>query len=147
MIVNSPYPLVYGTPDSAAVDLQYHSMGEWSGILEPKSFALIPTGVKVAFKPGYCGLVFIRSGLSTKGISLTNGVGLIDNDYRGEIFVSVQNLSDTTYQFVHGDRVAQLLMTEYSQMPFKYVSDDEWQDRIEREENFRRDGGFGSTGR
>lgn len=147
MIVNSPYPLVYGTPASAAVDLRYDSVGEWSGILEPKSFALIPTGVKVAFKSGYCGLVFIRSGLSTKGISLTNGVGLIDNDYRGEIFVSVQNLSDTTYQFAHGDRVAQLFMTEYAKHTFQYVSDDEWQERIEREENFRCDGGFGSTGR
>ena len=57
--------------------------------------AVIPTGIAIALPdPGYVALIFARSGLGIKhGIAPANCVGVIDNDYRGEIQVGLQNHS------------------------------------------------------
>ena len=57
----------------------------------------------------YVALVFARSGLGIKkGVCLSNGVGVIDSDYRGEIAVGLVNLSGEAYTIQPGERVAQL---------------------------------------
>ena len=59
--------------------------------------------------PEYVALVFARSGLAVKnGLTLSNGVGVIDSDYRGEISVGLVNLSDKPYTVQNGERIAQL---------------------------------------
>ena len=57
----------------------------------PGGLAMIPSGIAVSLPgSGYAAFVFARSGLGVKhGISLSNGVGVIDSDYRGEICVGL----------------------------------------------------------
>ena len=85
-------------------------------------------------------LVFARSGLGIRhGISLSNGVGVIDSDYRGEIRVGLTNLSDAPYTVMPGDRVAQLAVVPVVQAALERVE--------ELDDTGRGSGGFGSTGR
>ena len=70
----------------------------------------IPTGVSIALPAdGWAAFVFARSGLADReGICLANGVGVIDADYRGEIQVSLVNLSSRAAVIEPGQRIAQL---------------------------------------
>ena len=103
--------------------------------------ALIPTGIAIALPdPGYVALVFARSGLGVKkGVCLSNGVGVIDSDYRGEIGVGLVNLSGESYTVQPGDRIAQLMVVPVVQPAISFVD--------ELDETQRGRGGFGSTGR
>ena len=108
-------------------------------VLEPGDSALFPTGLAAEIPQGHVGLIFTRSGLGVKhGIALSNGVGVIDSDYRGEIRVGLTNLSDTPYTVQPGDRVAQLAV-----MPVVRARVVQAQ---ELDETGRGAGGFGSTG-
>jgi dUTP pyrophosphatase len=82
--------------------------------LWPHERAVVPTGVAVALPPGVTGLVVPRSGLAAShGLSVVNGPGLIDPNYRGEIRVILVNLGDTKFEAAQGDRVAQLLLVPF----------------------------------
>src|SRR5262245_1904532 len=64
----------------------------------------VPTGVAIALPPGIAGLVVPRSGLAARhGISVVNGPGLIDPNYRGELRVVLVNLGDARFEAVAGD--------------------------------------------
>ena len=103
--------------------------------------ALIPTGLAIALPdPGYVALVFARSGLGIKkGVCLSNGVGVIDSDYRGEIGVGLVNLSDESYTVRPGDRIAQLMVVPVVRPDLVFAD--------ELDETARGAGGLGSTGR
>ena len=109
--------------------------------IAPRALVRIPTGIAIALpSPDYVALVFARSGLGIKhGVSLSNGVGVIDSDYRGEIAVGLTNLSDTPYTVMPGDRVAQLAVVPVVQAALERVE--------ELDDTGRGSGGFGSTGR
>ena len=109
--------------------------------IAPRALVRIPTGIAIALpSPDYVALVFARSGLGIKhGVSLSNGVGVIDSDYRGEIRVGLTNLSDTPYTVMPGDRVAQLAVVPVVQAALERVE--------ELDDTGRGSGGFGSTGR
>ena len=81
------------------------------------------TGIAIALPSAeYVALVFARSGLGIKhGIALSNGVGVIDSDYRGEIRVGLTNLSDTPYTVQPGDRIAQLAVMPVVQAELERV--------------------------
>ena len=80
------------------------------------------------------------SGLSTKyGIGIVNGVGTIDNDYRGKIGVPLINWGTETFTINDGDRIAQLVVARYERAEFEEVD--------ELSGTKRGNGGFGSTGR
>lgn len=102
---------------------------------------LIPTGIAIALPSAeYVALVFARSGLGIKhGIALSNGVGVIDSDYRGEIRVGLTNLSDTPYTVQPGDRIAQLAVMPVVQAELERVDS--------LDDTGRGTGGFGSTGK
>ena len=102
---------------------------------------LIPTGIAIALPSAdYVALVFARSGLGIKqGVCLSNGVGVIDSDYRGELRVPMVNLSNEPYTIQPGERVAQLCIAPVWQAAF--TSADELTDTQ------RGAGGFGSTGK
>ena len=72
---------------------------------------LVPTGIAIALPSAdYAALVFARSGLGIKkGVCLSNGVGVIDSDYRGEIHVGLANHGDQPYTVHSGERIAQML--------------------------------------
>ena len=63
-------------------------------VLQPMERRAIPTGIAIELPQGHCAMILARSGLATKqGLTMANGVGLIDSDYRGELLCSVVNLS------------------------------------------------------
>jgi dUTP pyrophosphatase len=101
----------------------------------------IPTGIIVEIPEGYEGQVRPRSGLADRaGISLTNCVGTIDSDYRGEVIVLVVNHSDKPYTFEPGERIAQMVLCATPKVTIVETSEVD-------ENNERGAGGFGSTGR
>ena len=109
--------------------------------LEAGARALIPTGIAIALPSAdYVALVFARSGLGIKqGVCLSNGVGVIDSDYRGELGVGLVNLGQSAYTVQPGDRIAQLMVTPVVQPTVVQVS--------ALDDTGRGAGGFGSTGR
>lgn len=129
----------YATPGSAAVDLR--SAADEDITIEPGGKAVIPTGIAIAPETdGVVAILAARSGLSTKhGITLANGIGVIDSDYRGEISASLINRSDTPYTVVQGERIAQLMFVPIMHAAFIEAA--------ELDETSRGTGGFGSTGK
>ena len=110
--------------------------------LEPRERALIPTGVAIALPEGVAGLVVPRSGLAARhGLSVVNGPGLIDPNYRGEIRVVLVNLGAEPYEGQPGDRVAQLLLVPFVAPETRVV------DELPESADGRGTGGFGSSGR
>ena len=126
------------TEGSAGMDL-YACMEE-EITLRPGEPAVIPTGIAIGLPgPDYAALVFARSGLGVKhGISLSNGVGVIDSDYRGEIQVGLCNLGNQPYTIRPEERIAQLVVTPVCLLPIEEVE--------VLDETGRGEGGFGSTG-
>jgi len=98
--------------------------------------AWVSTGIAVAIAPGYCGMVWPRSGLAGKGLDTSAGV--IDCDFRGELKVLMVNGSHERKTVKAGDRIAQLLIMPVG-MP--NVIEVDALPATERGEN-----GFGSTG-
>ena len=81
----------YATEGSAAVDLR--AANDSPIVIEAGEIAKIPTGIAIALPDNNAvAVVCARSGLATKfGISLANGIGVIDSDYRGELIVALIN--------------------------------------------------------
>jgi dUTP pyrophosphatase len=129
----------YATEGAAGLDL-VNALAE-PRVLGPGERCRIPTGIIIEVPVGYEAQVRPRSGLADKaGISLTNCVGTIDSDYRGEVQVLVVNHGDKPYTFEPGERIAQMLL-----MPVPKVIIEEVDELSESAE--RGAGGFGSTGR
>ncbi len=130
----------YATDGSAAIDL-CAALEEGEVItLCPGERTLIPTGISIAPESsGIVAVVAARSGLGTKkGICLSNGIGVIDSDYRGEIMVGLFNTGKEDFIIERGDRIAQMMF-----MPVYAANLIE---STELDETERGAGGFGSTG-
>lgn len=101
-----------------------------------KSFG---TGVSVAIPEGFVGKAYSRSGHGFKhGVSLANGTGIIDSDYRGEIKVALINRGHDFFEVKRGDRIAQIV--------FEKLPDIEMEKVTVLDVTERGDNGFGSTG-
>ena len=109
--------------------------------INPGDLAKVPTGIAIALPNANLGaFLFARSGLGVKhGICLSNGVGVVDSDYRGEISVGLCNVGNKPYTIEPGERIAQMVI-----MPVALPQLCEAQ---ELDETQRGEGGFGSTGR
>lgn len=128
----------YETIQSAGMDLRANL--EAPITLQPMQRCLVPTGLFMALPPGYEAQVRPRSGLAIKkGITVLNSPGTIDADYRGEICVILINLSQEPFVINDGERIAQMVISNYEQVEWKRV---EVLDDTERGA-----GGFGHTGR
>ena len=126
------------TAGSACYDL--YSCLESHRIINPGQRIAIPTGIILEIPEGHVVKVFARSGLSyKKGISLANCVGIIDHDYREELFVLLQNNSDGSYVINHGERLAQMVLEKV--LNYELLEINERPAIIKT-----RDGGLGSTG-
>lgn len=139
VINKSIFPLPeYETSGSAGIDLQAYIPSQIE--LKPFGRALIPTGLYISIPKGYEGQIRGRSGLALKhGITLANGIGTIDSDYRGEIKVILINLGDKPFIVNNGDRIAQFVLSKYETIEFELVES--------LEETIRGQGGFGHTGK
>src|SRR6478609_8102401 len=128
----------YATAGSAGCDLRA-AVAESLTML-PGGRSLVPTGIALAIPEGYEGQIRMRSGLAIRhGLTLLNGPGTIDSDYRGEIRLVLANLGSEPATISRGDRVAQLVIAPVARATFDPV------DTLP--ETARHTGGFGSTGR
>ena len=127
------------TNGSAGMDL-YACISE-SVTLAPGQLTVIPTGIAIELPDNTCAaFLYARSGLGVKhGICLSNGVGVIDSDYRGEVCVGLCNVSDKPYVIEPFERVAQMVIAPVLTPEITEVD--------ELSDTARGEGGFGSSGR
>ena len=127
----------YATALSAGMDLRANI--ETPITLQPLERCLVPTGLYIALPAGYEGQVRPRSGLATKhGITVINSPGTVDADYRGELRVSLVNLSNAPFTIEDGERIAQLVVARHETV--------EWMPTDALDETTRGAGGWGRTG-
>ena len=133
-----PFPY-YASAGAAAMDL--HACIDEPVLLKAGARCTVPTGIAIALPDaGYVALVFARSGLGIKkGVCLSNGVGVIDSDYRGEVAVGLLNTGAEDYLIRPGERIAQMAVVPVVQAQLEQVD--------ELDDTARGAGGFGSTGR
>lgn len=117
---------------NAGYDLYVHSIEDKGNYLK------IGTGVAIQPDLGYYFELAPRSSTYKKGLTLYNNLGIIDNNYTGEIFAILYKTSDYSKSPKIGDRLVQILPRKQHQVVFEKVE--------ELEDTDRNDGGFGSSG-
>ena len=133
---NNPTP-TYSTEQSAGVDLRAN-LPE-SIVLNPGERKLVPTGLHFELPDGYEAQVRPRSGLAIKhGITVLNSPGTVDADYRGDVGVILINMGQEPFTINHGERIAQMVIAQYTQVQFLETN--------ELNDSKRGTGGFGSSG-
>lgn len=135
----------YATPGAACFDLHvcpvnWHASAREFGLQVMRGkHVVIETGLAFEVPEGYVMLIYSRSGHGFKtGVRLSNCVGVIDSDYRGQVMVAV-HADRFGFGFRAGDRVAQAMVVPVNQVEFDEVT--------ELSATVRGDGGLGSTGR
>ncbi|XP_054152506.1 uncharacterized protein LOC128959313 [Oppia nitens] len=121
-----------GSEQSAGYDLYANDVG----VLQQNERKLISTGVKMQIPNGCYGQICARSSMALKGIDI--GAGVIDSDYTGEIKVLLINNSINNFAYIHGDKIAQIII-----LPLKKVT----MFNATFKQTQRADKGFGSTGK
>lgn len=128
------------TPSAAGADLRAAFDGAEAEI-KPGQRLAVPSGVFIEItRPGLAAFVLSRSGLGARdGLTVAQGVGLIDPDYRGEIIVWLLNTSPETRIIKKGERIAQLVLMPVTSPRFELA------DHLS--DTSRGAGGFGHSGR
>lgn len=127
----------YQTKQAAAMDV--HACLDAPIILGPMERRMIPTGIAIELPEGFEAQIRARSGMSIKhGLTMVNGIGTIDSDYRGEIGVLIINLGAEPFTIEHGMRIAQMVIARHETVA--------WQEVESMSETARGTGGYGSTG-
>lgn len=127
----------YETEGSAGMDVRAYT--EEDIVIKPGKRVLVPTGIFMEIPKGCEAQIRARSGLAIRnGITMINGIGTIDSDYRGEIKIPLVNLGDESFVIKNGDRIAQMVISRYETVSWEKVS--------EVGETIRGNGGFGHTG-
>ena len=94
--------------DDAGMDLAL----KHPAIIPAGQHRLCHTGVHIAIPKGHVGMVFVRSSTGIKKhLVLSNGTGIIDAGYRGEIMLSLHNTGHRSQHIPAGDYIAQLVVT------------------------------------
>ena len=139
IINRSHHPLPdYGTIEAAGMDVRAY-LPEGSVTLKPLQRGLIPTGLYMQLPTGYECQIRPRSGLALKhGLTVLNSPGTVDADYRGEICVILANLGENDFVVNDGDRICQMVVTQYAKV--------KWEPVKELDSTEREDGAFGHTG-
>ena len=132
-----PLP-AYESAGAAGADLRAN-LPEGPVTLAPGARTLISTGLHMAIPQGFEVQIRPRSGLALKhGITLINGPGTIDSDYRGILGVIMGNMGQEAFTVEHGMRIAQMVVAPVVQAGFDLADS--------LDETPRGAGGFGSTG-
>lgn len=115
---------------------------EQERIVKPHRCEMIGSGIAMAIPKGYGGLVFARSGLSTKeGLRPATCVSVIDSDYRGEVGLPMYNDSDEERVIYPHERIAQIVFVPVITPEIEVV------DSLDEFYSDRGSNGFGSTGK
>lgn len=110
----------YGSELAAGLDLRASLDADIT--LQPGDRYLVPTNFGVEIPRDYSGFVVPRSGLANKfGLSIVNTPGIIDPDYRGEIYVNLINHGKEPITIHRGDRIAQLVIVHSPQAMLNLV--------------------------
>ena len=127
----------YGTDGAACFDL--YSVSDT--VVHTRDSTVIRTGLVFEIPEGYVMRVYSRSGHAFKhDVRLSNCVGVIDSDFRGEVMVKLANdNNDIALHVKAGDRIAQAEITPIIRVGFKEVE--------ELSDTKRGKAGFGSTGK
>jgi len=129
----------YATEGSAGLDLTVISDND-TIVIPYQSTMLCRTGLAFEIPKGYVGLIYIRSSVGSKlDLVLSNQVGVIDSDYRGEVMLPLRNLGRSARVINSGTRIAQMIITPINQVDIEITD--------ELSETKRGVGGFGSTGK
>lgn len=128
-----------GTKGSAGLDL--FALLDNPLTINQGGLVKVNTGIAIELPDeNFAAFIYARSSLGVKhGICLSNGVGVIDSDYRGEICVGLCNVSDKPYTIEPFERIAQLVVAPVCQLEPVEVE--------ELDDTERGQGGFGSTGK
>lgn len=127
----------YETSKSSGMDLRADI--ESPIVLKPMERKIIPTGLYIALPEGYEAQIRARSGLAIKhGITCLNGIGTVDEDFRGNVGAILINLSNEEFTINPGDRIAQMVICKYQQAKWALVD--------QLDETDRGGGGFGHSG-
>ncbi len=127
----------YQTTGAAGADL--HACIDAPITLRPLERRMIPTGLAMEIPQGYEVQIRARSGMSIKhGITMVNGIGTIDADYRGELGILLINLSNEPFTIEPGMRVAQMVVARYDTVTWNVVE--------ALNETERGAGGYGHSG-
>jgi len=125
--------------DFYAQDIKYvyeESKHQYS--LDKLKYLEYGTGIAIEIPPGHVGLMFPRSSITEKELSLGNSVGVIDSDYRGEIkFRFKKDTAFSTSEYKVGEKIGQLLIIPIPAIELLEVN--------ELTDTKRSSGGFGST--
>jgi len=126
----------YGSTLAAGCD--FYTISET--VIEPGKYEFIKTGLAIELPKSYFLLLCPRSSLILKNnLDMPNSVGVIDEDYRGEIMIVLRNLGDKAVTIAKGERIAQGIIMKYNQIKFLEVK--------KLSPTNRGTGGFGSTGK
>ena len=108
-------------------------------VVDTKDYGYIAykTGLSMEIPVGYAGFLFPRGSISKTGVIMTNSVGVIDADYRGDVEARFKYIAGTK-KYDAGDRVAQIII-----LPFPTIEFEEVEELTQTE---RGEGGHGSTG-
>lgn len=126
-----------GSQGAAGYDL-YADL-EYPVMIRPNESGMIWSGISMEIPHGYFGAVYARSGLAMRqGLRPPNCVGVIDEDYRGNIGIAMHNDSSEPQVIVPNERIAQIIIQPYLSVDFVEVT--------ELSNTARGAGGFGSSG-
>jgi dUTP pyrophosphatase len=106
-------------------------------LVRPGAVYTIDLGVRVAIPDGYYGQLALRSSAGKKGLTIPNGVGVIDSGYRGNVKLLVASLAEPILVNAR-ERICQLII-----LPLPAVT---WESGAVDDGTDRGQGGFGSTG-
>jgi dUTP pyrophosphatase len=129
----------YATDGSAGLDMR--ACIDEPLTVTPGETVLVPSGLAIYIGDASLAAVLLpRSGLGHKhGLVLGNLTGLIDSDYQGQVFISIWNRGNKTYEIEPGERIAQMVFVSVEQVNFSVVT--------EFTDSERGDGGFGHSGK
>ncbi len=125
----------YATKDSACFDLKCAEKTR----VYPGELVKVDLGIKVEVPKGYYLEIVPRSSLCKQGLMLANSVGIIDTDYRGQVFAALRNIGKTKVILKTGERIVQGMIKPIEKVEFKKV--------LKLTETTRGAGGYGSTGK
>jgi dUTP pyrophosphatase len=131
------YGPIYKTAGASGADVKAaHDV-----VIKAHSSAVVDTGVAVNLPQGTEAQLRARSGNAFKyDVTLSNGIGTIDNDFQDTIKAKIYNHGNEDFIIKRGDRIAQLVFVEYKKAIFKQVS-------VFSSTTKRGKSGLGSTGK
>jgi len=137
---------VYSTEGAACFDVyaySYNNERDFSCIICESDSCIFGTGLFFEIPKGKCLMVYSRSGQGFNSeVVLSNGTGIIDSDYTGELMVKLRknkdvDLTDDYYKVTNTTKIAQCMLIDAPQVKFEFVN--------EIHATLRGSNGFGST--